>query len=936
MSRWSWSCRVVLFVVMLSLMPGLAETLRAQAPESAVTSKNIYLHTGWQLQSSCDSKASGEKISTLGFDAANWHKTDVPATVVGALVTDKTYPDPDDGMNLKTIPGMDYSSKSFFALQEMPKDSPFKCSWWYRTEFASPAGAQHAATWLHFLGINYRANIWLNGKKIAGDKDVAGTYRTYEFDVTKYLAGGKNNALALEISAPGKNDLGITWVDWNPTPPDKNMGLWKEVFLTTSGDVSVRNPYVASKLGDGYTSAALTASADLHNVANRPVQGTMKYEMEGLQLSQAVTLQPGETKTVRFTPEQFAELHLAHPRLWWPYAMGEPNLYSATLTFEVAGQTSDAASTTFGIREVTSELTSEGGRLFKINGHNVLIRGAAWAPDMLFRWSSAKLDADLAYVRDMGMNTIRLEGRLDREEFYTKTDRLGILVMPGWTCCDAWEQWSKWKDEQHAVSAESLRSQIHILRQHPSVFVWLNGSDNPPPAAVEKTYLDILKDLDWQSPSVSSASETATTVSGKSGVKMTGPYEYVPPVYWLTDKKAGGAYGYNTETSPGPAIPTRESLERFIPKEHLWPIDEYWNYHAGGERFTTVNVFTDGLNRRYGQASSLDDYLRKAQAVTYDGQRAMFEAYARNKYTSTGVIQWMLNNAWPSLIWHLYDYYLVPAGGYFGTKKACEPVHIQYSYDDNSVAVINGTFAGINRLKASAKIYNIDAQEKAAKEAVINSPADSSKKAFELPAVSGLSNTYFLRLELRDADGKLVSDNFYWLSTKPDTLDWDRKQDTVYTPQKDFGDLTGLNSLPQVKLQTTAASVSDSRAPRRLLAMNVTVKNPGASIAFMVHLRLTKGKGGADVVPVFWEDNYFSLLPGEQRVVQVKYPDPGQSAVLEVDGYNVVPDTVDQTSAFGDAKEKFTGRSGKYFRSGSDVETLAAAQDSAPLPQTPK
>jgi len=176
---------------------------------------------------------------------------------------------------------------------------------------------------------------------------------------------------------------------------------------------------------------------------------------------------------------------------------------------------------------------------------------------------------------------------------------------------------------------------------------------------------------------------------------MTGPYEYVPPVYWLTDSKAGGAYGYNTETSPGPAIPPRESLERFIPKEHLWPIDDVWNFHAGGERFTTVNVFTDGLNRRYGTATSLDDYLRKAQAVTYDGERAMFEAYGRNKYTATGVIQWMLNNAWPSLIWHLYDYYLVPAGGYFGTKKAMEPIHVQYSYDDNSVAVVNSTYEAV-------------------------------------------------------------------------------------------------------------------------------------------------------------------------------------------------------------------------------------------------
>jgi exo-1,4-beta-D-glucosaminidase len=374
---------------------------------------------------------------------------------------------------------------------------------------------------------------------------------------------------------------------------------------------------------------------------------------------------------------------------------------------------------------------------------------------------------------------------------------------------------------------------------------------------------------------------------------MTGPYEYVPPVYWLNDKHAGGAYGYNTETSPGPAIPPRESLERFIPKEHLWPIDEVWNYHAGGERFTTVDVFTDGLNRRYGQVTSLDDYLRKAQAVTYDGQRAMFEAYARNKYTSTGVIQWMLNNAWPSLIWHLYDYYLVPAGGYFGTKKACEPVHIQYSYDDNSVAVINGTFAAKKGMKAVAKIYDLDATEKASQEATIDLAPDSSRKAFDLPAVPGISKTYFLRLQLRETSGALVSDNFYWLSTKPDTLDWAHKQDTVYTPQKDFADLTGLSSLPEVKVQVAIVSTGGEPGPGQSRAMHLVVNNPTKSIAFMVHLRLTSGKGGPDLVPVFWEDNYFSLLPGEKRELSVKYAEAGQPAAIEVDGYNVVPATVE-------------------------------------------
>src|SRR5467141_295701 len=560
----------------------------------------VNLNEGWQIQSSCVAKSTGQQVSTPGFEATGWHKTTVPNTVVGALVDDKTYPDPTYGTNLKKLPGMNYSEKSFFALLDMPEGSPFRCSWWWRTEFIlrPPFGGNHF--WLHFPGINYRANVWVNGKKIADAKDVAGTFRIFEFDVTSALKTSGPDAVALEIFAPEKNDLGITWVDWNPTPPDKDTGIWKEVFLRSSGDVAVRNPFVASKLDAKYRTAELTISGELRNVSNDPVKGVLHAEVDGIELQQPVELNGGESKIVKFAPEQFTKLKLAHPRLWWPYQMGTPHLYTAKLTFEIGKHVSDAASVTFGIREVTSELTDKGHRLFNINGKKVLIRGAAWAPDLLFRWSSDRLDADLAYVRDMGMNTIRLEGRLDRDEFFEKTDRLGILVMPGWTCCDAWEKWDNWKGDQSKVAAASLRDQITRLRNHPSVFVWLNGSDNPPPANVEKMYLDIEKELQWPNPVVSSASEQKTAVTGESGVKMTGPYEYVPPVYWLADTQAGGAYGYNTETSPGPAIPTRESLERFIPKDHLWPIDDVWNYHAGGERFTTVKVFTDGLTRRYG------------------------------------------------------------------------------------------------------------------------------------------------------------------------------------------------------------------------------------------------------------------------------------------------------------------------------------------------
>jgi len=546
---------VWLLVVLLLACSSLA----AQIPAD-----RHYLHGAWRVQSSCQVQAKGEQLSTPGFDDSHWHVAEVPGTVVGALVTNKTLPDPNYGLNLKQTPGFS-EGRIPFADRDMPADSPYKCSFWWRTEFATPEGMSKSAAWLHFFGINYRANVWLNGKKIGDRADVAGAYRGFEFRVDGVLSKSAKNALAVEVFAPEKYDLGMTWVDWNPTPPDKDMGIWREVFLSGSGEVTLRRPFVNSKLGADYKSAVLTASALLANTTDHPVKAVLHVDLAGADLSQTVELAAKESKAVQLTPEQFPQLKLAQPHLWWPYQMGEPFLYTAKFRVEAGGAASDTAKVEFGIREVTSELTPQGGRLFKINGKNVLIRGAAWAPDMLYRWSSKRLDADLAYTKDMGLNAIRLEGKVDRDEFFDKTDRLGILVMPGWCCCDAWERWSHWTPETKSIAAASLTDQIARLRNHPSVFVWLYGSDNPPPPEIENMYLGILKDLEWPNPTVSSAGEQKTKVTGPSGVKMTGPYEYVPPVYWLADTKAGGAWGYNTETSPGPAIPTRESLEKFIP-----------------------------------------------------------------------------------------------------------------------------------------------------------------------------------------------------------------------------------------------------------------------------------------------------------------------------------------------------------------------------------
>jgi exo-1,4-beta-D-glucosaminidase len=849
-------------------------------------STKILLTENWQIQSSCEVKADGREVSNVGFRPDGWHKARVPTTVVAALVADGTYPDPYFRMNLKSFPGMDYSSKSFFANQIMPADSPFRCAWWFRTEF-SLAQANQPMTWLHFDGINYRANVWLNGEKITDAQDMAGMMRAFEIEVSQRLAAGKPNSLAVEVFAPDKTDLAMTWVDWNPTPPDKDMGLWKDVYLTTTGAVALRRPFVESKLEPDHTAASLTITTSLHNAAAHPNTSIVHAEIEGIQVSQKVELAASESKTVVFALDRYPQLRIAHPRLWWPYQMGKPEMYTAQLQVEAGGQVSDSASVQFGIREVTSELTEKGHRLFKINGRNLLIRGAAWAPDMLLRWSPERAAAAMDYVRDMNLNAIRLEGRMERDEFFDLADRQGVLIMPGWTCCDFWEKWKKWTPETTKIAAASLFDQAVRLRSHPSVFVWLYGSDNPPPAKIETLYLQVLKDARWPNPTISSASDTPTKVTGASGVKMSGPYDYEPPNYWLTDKKAGGAFGFNTETSPGPVIPTLPSLKRFIPADHLWPVDDYWNYHAGLERFTNIDKFVKGMEERYGKAASLEDFLRKSEAMNYEAQRAMFEAYGRNKYESTGVIQWMLNNAWPSIIWNLYDYYLVPGGAYFGSKKACEQLHVQYSYDDDSVAVVNGydhAFAGAS---VTATILDIKAEIKARQDVKLDIPADSSVQPMKLSRVNDISATYFLKLELHDASGKLVSGNFYWLSTKPDKLNWAKKLDTVYTPQNAYADLSGLNTLPPV---TLAIRSSLSQAGKKSV-VHALIENPSSSLAFMVHVRVAKGSNGEDVVPIFWDDNYVSLMPREKRELSARFESDnnnGDALVLTVDGWNMV------------------------------------------------
>jgi exo-1,4-beta-D-glucosaminidase len=850
---------------------------------------DIPLRDGWTLQSAAKAPEDGSVLSLPEYSTWGWSVADVPGTVLAVQVADGAYKDPYFGTNLRKIPGTTYPIGHTFANLPMPADSPYLAGWWYRKEFVVPRADAGRRVWLHFGGINYRADVWLNGKKIADRTQVAGAYRSYDFDVTAEAKPGVKNVLAVETFAPTTLDLGINWVDWSPTPPDKDMGLWGPVRMSATGPVALRSPLVVTKFpDDSLAEADLTVYAELRNATDRAVRGTVGGKAAGVPVSQAVELAAHEERTVVFDPEHYPQLKLRHPQLWWPRQMGEPHLETLHLRFtESGGAISDEKSIEFGIRAITSELNAGGYRQFKVNSKPILIRGGGWSPDMMMREDPAKLRDEFRMVRDLGLNTIRLEGKLETDYFFHLADQQGILVMAGWCCCDQWEHWKDWTPENYTVAGESLRSEMLRLRAHPSLLMWLNGSDNPPPADVESLYLRIEEETHWPNPILSSASAKPTTVTGQSGVKMTGPYDYVAPSYWYVDTRNGGAYGFNTETSPGPAIPSEASLRQFIPADELWPRSAAWSYHMAGGGFASPRVFDDAMTADFAAPQSLEQYIQFAQTMSYDSERAMFEAYSRNKYVrSTGVIQWMLNNAWPSMFWHLFDYSLDAGGNYFGAKKACEPLHIQYSYDDHSIVVVNSTYQAAASLTAVAHVYDLQMKEVFSQQTRLDAEADNSFRALTIPdsVFAGSSPVWWIDLTLKNAAGATVSRNFYWVPARLTQFDW-TKTNYTHTPALQHEELSSLLALPKAQVA--------ARAERRPgSAIEVRLQNPSATLAFQVVAAVRTASGGL-IAPVLWSDNYIELMPGESRVLTAELPhDAPTDAVVLVSGWNVAEQTL--------------------------------------------
>ena len=837
-----------------------------------------YLNLGWKIINSSKLSVNGEIISTIDYSSDEWLPISVPATVFAGLQQNNKYPEVFFADNLKRIDRKQFNS-----------------SWWYRAEFSIEKKYSNQFVKLFFEGINYRANIWFNGKLIADSSSIFGSFRQFEIDITNNLKLESKNILAIEVFPPQKGDPTIGFVDWNPKAPDDNMGLWRGMLIKTSGEVSIKNPFVKSKIEmPSLSNAALTISADIINNSNREIHGKLTGQIEGITFSKDVTLTPKESKTVTFSPKEFRDLLINNPRIWWTYSLGNQELYELELKFSIDGKESDNRQTKFGIRDVTDYLTPEGYRGYKLNGKKILILGGGWVDNLFLDNSTENIKTQLQYVRDMGLNTIRLEGFWGKnKDIYDLCDEYGILIMAGWSCQWEWEVYIGKPDDEFGsikskedidLVAQSWKDQILWLRNHPSIFLWVYGSDKFPRPELEEKYFEILKKDDSTRPFLGAAKGLTSTISGATGVKMLGPYDYVPPIYWWQDKENGGAYGFNTEVGIGAQIPVSESIEKFIPKSSLNTMDSIWNYHCGGYSFGDLNNYNEAIKNRLGEAKTFRDYSdNRGQFINYEGTRAMFEAFVGNRYNSTGIIQWMLNGAFPKLWWQLYDFYLIPNAAYYATKKALEPVHIMYDYESKKILLSNHSLYDINDIEYYIDLYDFEMNKIFSKSSKHNVAKDFVSDLENISIPEKDEEIYFLDLRVR-ASERILSRNFYVLSAIDDILDKE-KTDWTRTPTLKYSNLKALNNIETVKLSAELSSEKNNN----VFKYRIKLSNNNDRLAFQINIKAFS-ENGELITPIFMDDNYFSLIPNEEREIELKIPIDNNSqkvSDIKISGWNI-------------------------------------------------
>ncbi|HEY2509184.1 MAG TPA: beta-mannosidase [Streptosporangiaceae bacterium] len=900
------------------------------------------------MQSSAVATQSGAQISTPGFNASTWlpvtnDDAGAPGTEIEALLQNGQCPGDTALQPVNQSTGgpnsVFFSNNLQRCYGSASKIGPvsvkeFSVPWWWRTDFTPSLQAGQVAT-LIVNGVVGSENVWVNGSEVATSTTVTGDYTRFTFNISSLVLPG-TNSLAIEVNPNDPTTMfTLDNVDWTQIPPDNNTGIQFPVQLQVDRALSVGNSHVNQSDAADLSNAALTVKTDVTNNTTASQAGTVTATITPpnngtpITVSQSVTVPASTTQTVSFAPSNFPSLTITNPQVWWPYQLGAQPLYTLGVSVAQGGTTGNSTSETFGIRTVTSYLTGSnaiepsGARAFKINGVPIVIRGGGWSPNLFLHYSAADTAKQIALMKNMGVNAIRLEGHIMPEDWFEQMDAAGILVNGGFQCCDAWQISGTPTQAQLSTLQNSAQTIGTNLRNHPSVFSF-QWSDNQPVSQQESASITGFTTADFypQTPLISSAEYKSTATLGPSGEKE-GPYDWVPPDYWYdtnhlgsdgTVTNAGAAWGYDSEESAGDTIPTMDSLNRFMSASDLaslWQSPKSNQYHANyetkcntGYSFGTLCHFDAALDARYGTPSSLAQYVEEGQVQGYEDTRAQFEAFidhaANTPLPSTGTIYWQLNKGWPSLLWNLYNYDGDQAGSYFGVQEADKTVHALYALDNGTVTLDNLSNTTQSGLTVESKVYSLagtvtDDQTSAA-ESLASQQVLTDVLTPKVPTTPA-GTTYFVELLVRRS-GTLIDRNVYWLSTTPDVVNWNKSLGSPVGTVSTYANLTGLNSLPASAITATATSAQQSGPDGADVATTVTITNTSASaVAFFLRADVRRGtatgtlqSGDNELQSSTWQGNDITLFPGESQTLTVTYDSSdlnGATPVVTVSGWNV-------------------------------------------------
>ncbi len=897
---------VLVFLLLLVARPGVIAQHRKPEPSS-----RLLLSAGWQLQSSFLGREAGDRISTTTFVPRQWFRATVPTTVLGALIKDGIYPDLRLGLNAYRIPDSDdeFNARHDLAkFSHLPgKRNPWSDPWWYRKEFTLPKLSPDRHVWLHFDAINYRAAVWLNGRRITDTNVMAGMFQRFQFDITSVARPGANAlaVLVYPVDHPGTPDT-----MWDPlgkdrgyvgrelmrdvtefvsigydcmmTVPDRNMGLWQDVWIDFTGPVGLRDSFVSTDLPLPETNrATLNISTELVNANSLPVEGVLRGRIVGteVQFQQTLKLKPNETRLVRIEPGPVMQ----NPRLWWPVNYGDQPLYELELVFETMPdhQVSGTQTVRFGVREVgyeIHELNGWHGRRVLVNGRRIFCRGGYIQPELIFDWDARRMETELRYYAGANMNLIYFEDIPNPPEpFLDLCDRYGILFGHCAYSCYWLRPGTPYPDDFGLLERCTV-DMIKRCRNHPSLLFYMAMNEEYTKEEVYRMWRGHVLGLDgtrWLIPSAyfpDDRQKVGAWFKPELPAGMTdigASYSWAEPEQYFRWVRDARNWMFMMEGGSA-SLPPISSLARFLPevKERgpLYPLDRDWAHHGANNYY---KGYDQALRRLHGEPESVADYCWKGHLVTADQHRSIFEAVNHRVWDITsGMTQWKINTCEPTVQWQLFDYWLKPMVSWFCAKKACEPLHVQLNLPDRTVTIINLHSVPEQGLEARARVFDFNSRLVWERSVRTNAPADGYRECFTIPELPSATPVYFVKLELRDKQARLLSDNFYWLRAPG------------------VADLKALQSLPPVRLQS-ALKLERHRDEQ---VARVRLRNPGSQIAFFVQLALTKGKDGAEIVPVFWDDNYLSLLPGESREITARFArlDAGNGRVLlEVGGWNV-------------------------------------------------